>query len=212
MSKASDHAYRTIRTKILDGSLAPGIQLTEEDVADLCGVSRTPVRTAIQRLQTEMFLDKTDSQRTFVSKWSDDSIEDLFVLRTMLESHVADRAARAMTDDILDRLRVCCEEGRRGIDQPEPDVECFLRQNAEFHRLILEAAGSELLATMMSRLMLVPIVYQTAQRYDRQRLVQSQDDHDELITAFEARDPAWASAIMAAHLRRARHTYFALDR
>ncbi len=56
MSKASDHAYRIVRAGILDGSLAPGSQLTEEDIAALCGVSRTPVRVAMQRLEAEMFL------------------------------------------------------------------------------------------------------------------------------------------------------------
>ncbi|QXQ07476.1 GntR family transcriptional regulator [Sphingosinicellaceae bacterium] len=208
MSKSSEHAYRIVRAGILDGSLAPGSQLTEEDIAALCGVSRTPVRVAMQRLEAEMFLARSDSNRTFVSNWSANAIEDLFMLRTMLEAHVAERAARVMTDDTIARLKTSSAASRKGIDLPVPDVDVFLHENFVFHRLILEATGSELLVTMMSRLVLVPVIHQTAQRYSRQQLEQSQTDHEEIIAAFEAHDPTWAGAIMTSHIRRARNAYF----
>jgi DNA-binding GntR family transcriptional regulator len=208
MSKISDRAYQIVRGKILDGTIRPGSQITEDDIAVLCGVSRTPVREAMQRLLADMFLERSDSQRWSVSKWSNESIEDLFAVRAMLESHVADRAARAMTDEMLTRLKATSSAIREAIALPVPDVDGFLRENAEFHRLILDAAGSELLVTMMRRLMLVPIVHQTAQRYSRRRLEQSLADHDDLISAFEAHDASLASAIMTLHIRRARLAYF----
>jgi DNA-binding GntR family transcriptional regulator len=208
MSKASDRAYEIVRASVLDGSLPAGSQLTEEDVATLCGVSRTPVREAMQRLEADMFLERNDSNRTFVSNWSNDSIDDLFELRTMLEAHTAQRAAGRMTEDVLAELRDCSAAIGVAVELPEPDIDCFLRENFRFHRLILQAAGSELLVTMVGRLVLVPVVQQTAHRYTREQLQRSQSDHLLLIAAFEARDATWAGAIMVSHLRRARHAYF----
>ena len=208
MSKASELAYQYVRGKILDGSLAPGTQLTETDIAALCGVSRTPVREAMQRLTTEMLLFKTDNQRTFVSSWSTEAVEDLFKLRTMLEAYAAERATRMMTPETLDALKQCSFTIGEGLRQRTPDVECFRRGNAEFHRLVREAVGSELPLSTLSRLILVPVFHQTVERYSREQLARSQSDHDELIAAFEAQDTAWASAIMACHVRRARQAYF----
>ncbi|MDP4927437.1 MAG: GntR family transcriptional regulator, partial [Sphingorhabdus sp.] len=56
MSRASDRAYNHIRSMILSGELQPGSQIREEALAELCGVSRTPVRDSLRRLETEMFV------------------------------------------------------------------------------------------------------------------------------------------------------------
>ena len=56
MSRASDRAYNHIRNMILSGELQPGVQIREEELAELCGVSRTPVRDALRRLEAELFV------------------------------------------------------------------------------------------------------------------------------------------------------------
>ena len=207
MSKATDRAYDHIRAAILDGTLTPGSQLTETDVAELCGVSRTPVREAMGRLEAEMFIERTDSQRSFVSDWSDDDIEDLFTLRTMLESYAAARAVRNVTAAMLVELQATSTAIARAIHMVPPDIDMFLHENAIFHRLIIEAAASHRLGIMMARLVLVPVVHQTAHRYSQAQLERSLADHDEIIAAFAARDPQWAQAIMTSHIRRAFHAH-----
>lgn len=207
MSKATDRAYAQIRAAILDGTLPPGGQLTESDVAELCGVSRTPVREAMSRLEAEMFIERTDSQRSFVSNWSDDDIEDLFTLRTMLESYAASRAVRNVTGETLAQLQKTSAAIAQAIHRVPPDIDTFLQENAIFHRLIIEAAASPRLGAMMARLVLVPIVHQTAQQYTQAQLERSLADHDEIIAAFEARDPQWAQAVMTSHIRRAFHAH-----
>ena len=207
MSKATDRAYDRVRTAILDGTLAPGAQLTETDIAELCGVSRTPVREAMGRLEAEMFIERTDSQRSFVSNWSDDDIEDLFTLRTMLESYAAGRAVRNVTAATLTDLQATSIAIARAIRSDPPDIDAFLRENAIFHRLIIEAAASPRLGTMMARLVLVPVVHQTAHQYSQAQLERSLADHDEIIAAFEARDAHWAQAVMTSHIRRAFHAH-----
>ena len=85
MSRASDTAYRKIRSFILSGEAHPGMQLTEERLADISGVSRTPVRDAVRRLENEMLLVRSASKRLSVADWSDDEIDEMFTLRAMLD-------------------------------------------------------------------------------------------------------------------------------
>ena len=207
MSKASDRAYDAIKAKILSGNLAPGVQLKEEELAEICGVSRTPVRDAMQRLESEMFIQRSDSQRSYVSEWSMDAIEELFTLRTMLESHAAGRAAERVDTKTLKLIKDNVFKIDAALDRPLPDVDAFLAANAEFHALIIGAAASDRLAQMINRLVLQPIVHRTALRYDPEQLRRSLSEHVEIVAALEARDPGWASAVMTSHIRRAFHVY-----
>ena len=200
MSKASNHAYKTIRGAIVGGVLAPGSQIKEEEIAQLCGVSRTPVRHALDRLEAEMFIRRNDSQRSYIAEWTLDEIEDVYMLRTMLEA----QAARLAADRASDRVRSMLGENNEAM---RLDVEAFLRHNAAFHMLILEGAASERLAAMLNRLVLLPLVDRTARRYDAHQIRRSLADHVEIATAISRRDGDWASAIMTAHIRRAFHVY-----
>lgn len=207
MSKASLRAYEVIREGILSGQFEAGSQLKEEEIAEICGVSRTPVRDAMNRLESEMYIHRTDSQRSFVSDWSKDDIEELFTLRTMLEGYAASRAASRMTPQILEALIASNNAVDLAISAEEPDVDEFLRQNGIFHGLIMDAAASHRLATIMNRVMLQPIVHRTAMRYDREHLVRSHAEHIEAVAALQRGDADWASAVMTAHIRRAYHIF-----
>lgn len=207
MSKASDRAYLQIRAMILSGELPSGSRLSEEQLAESCGVSRTPVRDALRRLEAEMFIRRTDSQRSFVADWSIDDVEDAFTLRGMLEGHAAARAAKRIDPAQLQRLKKHNRAIGETVRQDDPDVPSFLEHNRAFHATILEAAGSQRLSGMLARLVEQPVVLRTARHYDREDLLRSWREHDELLLAFARRDAAWAQAIMAGHIRRAFHSY-----
>lgn len=207
MSRASDRAYDEIKRQILNGILAPGAQLKEEELAVICGVSRTPVRDAMHRLEAEMFIQRSDSQRSYVSNWSLADIDELFTLRTMLEGHAAAQAAERVTPDMLVELHRNVAAIDAAIDKPLPDVDAFLAKNAQFHALIIRAAASDRLAHMINRLVLQPIVHRTALRYDADQLRRSLAEHVEIVAALEAHDADWARAVMTSHIRRAFHVY-----
>lgn len=207
MSKASDHAYRHIRDEILVGNLAPGEQLREEQLAEGCGVSRTPVREALRRLEAERFVRRNESQRTFVNDWSFDEIEEGFALRAILEGRAASRAAVRISDEQVERLDGHNRAIDKAIRQPSIDVQSFLDHNRAFHAIVLEAAGSANLALLLTGIVEQPIVARTARQYDVQQIARSVAEHDELVLAFRRRDPEWAEAVMTAHIRRAFHAY-----
>lgn len=207
MSKASDRAYQYIRGEILEGTLAPGEQLREEQLATACGVSRTPVRDALRRLESEQFVRRNESQRTFVAEWSLDDIEEGFVLRGMLEGHAAARAARRIDEAAIARLCAHNREIDKAAQRTPPDVSAFLEHNRAFHAIILEKAGSARLAVLLGGIVEQPIIVRTARQYDRDQILQSRAEHDELVAAFRRRDPEWARAVMTSHIRRAFHAY-----
>ncbi len=207
MSRASDRAYNQIRSMILSGALSPGAQIREEQLAETCGVSRTPVRDALRRLEAELFVKRNESQRSFVADWSLDDMEDSFTLRGMLEGHAARRAATRISWDQLERIRTINTALRRAVDKAEPDVPAFLDHNRQFHGIILATANSDRLTNMLSRIIEEPIVLRTALQYDRENLIRSYYEHHELLDAFARRDGDWAEAIMLGHIRRAFHAY-----
>ena len=207
MSRASDRAYSHIRSMILSGELQPGLQIREEALAELCGVSRTPVRDALRRLEAELFIRRNESQRSFVADWSLDDLEEAFQLRAMLEAYAAKRAALRISWDQLARLRSHNDAIKQAIGASKPDIPRFLDHNRHFHAIILEASGSERLAGMLAQVTEQPVVLRTAQQYDLENLRRSHHEHEELVMAFDNRDGEWAAAVMTAHIRRAFHAY-----
>lgn len=207
MSKASDRAYSQIRAMILSGELAPGSQIREEQLAESCGVSRTPVRDALNRLESELLIRRSESQRSFVADWSIDDVEDAFILREMLEGLVARRAADRIDPDSLRALHQLNAQIGHTVQTDRPDIQAFLGYNRDFHGIILEVAGSPRLAAALGQLIEQPVVWRTAQNYDAENLLRSHREHDELLAAFARGDGNWAEAVMRAHIRRAFHAY-----
>jgi DNA-binding GntR family transcriptional regulator len=207
MSKASDRAHAQIRAMILSGELPAGAALREEQLAEMCGVSRTPVRDALRRLEAELFIHRSESQRSYVADWSLDDVEDAFVLRGMLEGLAAKRAASRISQEQLARLHAENRKIGEAVDRPTPDVTAFLEHNRNFHTIILEAANSPRLANVLGRIIEQPVVWRTAQHYDRENLIRSHREHEEILLAFARADGEWAESVMAGHIRRAFHTY-----
>ncbi|MEO0056783.1 MAG: hypothetical protein RIT17_219, partial [Pseudomonadota bacterium] len=180
MSRASEQAYAKIRAHLLSGILKPGEQLTEDQLAQITGVSRTPVREALRRLEDELLLVRSESKRLFVADWSRDDIEEMFTLRQMLECHAAERAARRMTQGQVAQMEAINTDLKAAIAQPAPDVGRFLEANRNFHDAIIEAADSPRLGQMLAKLVEAPVVLRTARTYSLEDLHQSARDHDEL--------------------------------
>ncbi|MBI1404358.1 MAG: FCD domain-containing protein [Porphyrobacter sp.] len=207
MSRASDTAYQAIRAHLISGAAKAGEQLTEDQLSQIAGVSRTPVREAVRRLVDELLLVRSESKRLFVADWSRDDIEEMFTLRQMLECHAAERAARRLSRTQVEELAAVNRRLRDAIAGDAPDVARFLEANRAFHEAIIDAAHSPRLGQLLGKLVEAPVVLRTARNYSLEDLRQSARDHDELVAAFAARDAEWARAVMGSHLRRAFHTF-----
>ncbi len=93
MARAAEKAYSAVRERILRGIYPPALRITEQEIADSTGVSRTPVREALRRLQAEGLVTVIANQGALVTEWSPHDTDDVFELRALLEPYGAARAA-----------------------------------------------------------------------------------------------------------------------
>lgn len=208
MSKAADLAYIRIRQRIIAGEYPAGAHLKEEQVAEETGVSRTPVREALRRLNTEHLVKFVPNRGAYVTSWSTEDIEEIFTLRALLEGHAAARAATRITKTEITELAMCVEEIDRQLPgQIERERLAILGANHRFHSIVLGAAHSERLTKAMSWLVEIPLILRTFERYAPKDLERSNTHHRELIDAFSCKDPRWARSVMDTHLRSAFRLY-----
>jgi DNA-binding GntR family transcriptional regulator len=208
MSKAAEHAYRTIRESILSGEFAPNSRLKETELVEKCGYSRTPVREALRRLAAEDFIAINRNQGAQVKAWSAAEIDDLFQLRALLEGYTAARASHHIS---LIQLNII-QDAIHAMDAvlasdktPEKKMEDFLEFNQIVHTTVWEAAGSERLERMLTHLIEQALVIRTARKFSIERIAQSHNHHEELLKALKAGDAEWAESIMSSHIHAARH-------
>lgn len=207
MVRAVEKAYQTVRDAIIEGRYPAAARITEQEVAQAAGVSRTPVREALRRLHAEGLVDFAPNQGAVVTTWTEADSEDIFDLRAMLEAYGAQRAARrasaeqvAELRDLAERQYAECTRREEGYLQRIGDL------NSQFHRRVQEAADSPRLTTALSALIEAPLIMRTFEKYTPDDLVRSAAHHLELVRAIEARDGDWAASVMRSHILAARGT------
>ena len=170
---AGDKAYETIRALILEGRFAPGEWLREEDLTSVCGVSRTPIREAIRRLVAEGLIVKNPRFGAQVATIDAAELEEIYSLRAMVESHASSRAATRISEEQIARLKELASVMERAATAGDEAIRTrYTHANAEFHRIILEAAHSPRLSKMAALLVELPLTLRTLANYtleDRQR-------------------------------------------
>lgn len=206
--RAADRAYATVRDGILNGIYAAGSRLTEIEVAQTAGVSRTPVREALRRLHAEGLLNFEPNHGAVVAAFELEDAEEIFELRALLEPVCARRAAERATPAVIAELRALSE---RQIQESSRRASGYLGRigelNDQFHRLIQRAADSPRLAKTLAGLIEAPLILRTFAQYAAGELQRSADQHLELVQAIEAHDGAWAHSVMHAHILAGRATY-----
>lgn len=208
MATATDKAYEKIGDLILSGHFEPGDHLSEEELSRITGVSRTPVRDALRRLETEYFVTIRPNQGAEVAVWDARDIQDLFHMRAMLEGMAASRAAERGSAKNIAKMQAHVDAIAIAIEsKPKPDVAKFLSENRNFHRALLEAAQSPRLNAAISNLIAPAIVARTAQTFSKEDLIRSNTHHQELVDAIRVGDRDFADSMMQTHIRTAAKSY-----
>jgi len=208
MTRAIDRAYDAIRSAILARKFAVGSQLTEQDLALELGVSRTPVREALRRLGAEGLVEFTSSQRASVATWEQGDIGEMFRMRALIEGFVCSLAAVRIEPAALATLQALAEQiETEADDRSDGYLERISGHNNAFHKLILEASGSDRFARILASIVDLPIVLRTFHLYSTDELRRSCRHHREIIDSFIARDPEWARSVMESHIYAARASF-----
>jgi DNA-binding GntR family transcriptional regulator len=192
--------YRQLRDEITSGALLPGSPLREIPLASRFGVSRTPVREALRRLEQDRLL--TPGDRGMVVRAIDhQEVVQIYEMRVVLESEAAGHAARDRRTADLVRLEGLLERDRSLAD---PDDSIRIRTNLEFHTAIWHATHNPVLVDLLERLTthLVHIPHSTLSVGDRWH--GALDEHARILAAIRERDEATARTVAAEHMTTAR--------
>jgi DNA-binding GntR family transcriptional regulator len=212
MAAATEQTVARLRRFILEGDLEPGARLQEVELAAQLGVSRTPVREALRELASQGLVEILPHRGARVTRWSAKDLTEIYELRSMLESHAAERAATRMSGEEVEDLVALCEKmeicARHGRKHDLVQLSDF---NGEFHSRILEAADSSRLATMIASVVQIPLVIRTFTRYSPEALARSMSHHRELAAAIGANSPEWAGTVMRSHIIAARTALLKAD-
>ncbi|MGI3211305.1 GntR family transcriptional regulator [Roseovarius tibetensis] len=142
---AHDRIYRGLRSRIMYGEIAPGQAMTLRGIAAEFDVSMTPAREALRRLSAEGALTLSQSGRVSTPELTNDRIEELAALRSLLEVELASRALPRAHIALIDRLQTI--NARIAEDIARQDAVAYIRRNLEFHRtLYLRAQAPAMLA------------------------------------------------------------------
>lgn len=206
--KAVNKAYDILRAGIIEGTYPPGSRVTEQEIALASGVSRTPVREAMGKLQAEGLLQVLPHQGAVVRTWSDSDAEEIFELRALVESYVVQRAAERASSEELAELRRAAEEQYAEVCSRKAGyMERIADVNDRFHKLLQNAARSERLKTILATLAEAPLVFETFRDYSEEELQRSARHHLEIVEALECGDQTWAASVMRSHVLAARTTF-----
>lgn len=205
-------AQLEIRDLILNGKLRPGERLSELSMVELLGVSRTPVRTALVRLEEEGLLEAIPSGGFAVREFSERDIFDAIELRGTLEGLAARLAAeRGVSDNDLEPVRECLLNIDRVLARAPLSVDAFseyVELNVTFHQLLVGLAGSHIIAREAERVSALPfaspsalVMAQSVGADGRRVLLIAEEQHRCVVEAIERREGARAESIMREHAR-----------
>jgi DNA-binding GntR family transcriptional regulator len=195
--------YEALIELIVNRTLKPGQHLVEVELAEYLGVSRQPVREALQRLQTEGWVDLRPAQGAFVHMPTEEEADQLLSVRSVLETHSARLAAERATEKDVARLWELQNEGVDAL--AAEDVERLGAANASLHACITELSGNAVLAEMIGMVDRRVRWYYTP--IARPRGNDAWHEHADLINAIADKDADTAGRIMADHTGRTRQAY-----
>lgn len=192
--------YDALVELIVTGALQPGQHLVESELAVQLGVSRQPIREALQRLQSEGWVDLRPAQGAFVHEPTDAEVDQLLAVRCLLETESARLAARSAAPELVAQLRSVLSKGTAAL--AAEDMDTVVTANTELHGLITELSGNAVLAE------LIGLVERRVRWYftplARIRGAESWHEHADLIAAIEQGDEDTAAAIMRRHTEHTR--------
>lgn len=214
-SSQTDRAVLGIRDLVLRGEYPAGERLTEAELADRLGVSRTPIRAALQKLEEEGLLDAVLPTGYAVRSFSETDLDDAIEVRGTIEALAARLAAeRGVSRLVIDDMRACLaviDEVLAEKHVDEAHLNRYAAANERFHQLLLDASGSEMVKRSLKRVVSLPFASPNAFVLAQARipdafglLIIAQAQHHDIVDAIEAHAGARVEALVKEHARIAR--------
>ena len=197
-NRAATKVFQGVEEEIATGQLKDGSKLDEASIAKRFSVSRTPVREALQQLVGSGMAIKIPKRGCFVKAPSLREMIEMFEVMSELEGMCARLAARRMSEQLLEGLKIANAGCKRAIETSDSDL--YYSENVAFHECIYEACGNSYLANETRQLRRRLQSYRRLQLRVRGRMSQSLKEHDQIIEAIEAGDAGKADQVSREHV------------
>lgn len=194
-----EQAYQKLMAAIQSGALKPGTRLRESELAEWLGSSRTPVREALNRLQTEGLVVQEPRRGMIIAQLDHNMVAELYVMREVLEGTAARLAARHASDVEIAMLREIAERDKAFDNDPVK----LARNNRLFHETLYRASHNRYLLKTLSMLReSMALLGQTTLTLAG-RSETAFNEHDAIVSAIEKHDASAAEEACRAHIRAA---------
>ena len=206
----SDLAYKHLSDKLLNGQLTPGQKISEPALAKQLGISRTPVREAIQRLQNEGLLQQVPSSGTYVAQTNRVPLIETYEIRLALETMAVRKVAERIRPRDLAKLKKCCDQmksiintmQKKKIDGIEGDLLVkFLSADMDFHLTIMKLAGNRTALKLITDAHMRNRIFGYLCRYrDLDHARQTLSVHSNIVKAVTEHDADAAYKLLYDHI------------
>ena len=192
----SDRAYQKLYEAIRSGQLAPGTRIRETEIAELVGLSRTPVRDAIKRLENDGLIEHQPRIGAVVKSLSHQEVVELYEMRAVLERTAASMAAKHASKAEIEEMKELNSSMLKASGNPRE----VARLNELFHRCIFNAARNRFLLASFQSLSNALLVLGPTTLEGIPRIKSVCEKHDLIIDAMEARDEKRAAEAAGSHI------------
>ncbi|MDU2197656.1 MAG: GntR family transcriptional regulator [Peptostreptococcaceae bacterium] len=196
-----DVVFENLREAILEGKLKPGQRLMEVQLAEQLGVSRTPVREAIRKLELEGLVVMLPRKGAYVANMSLKDVIDVLEVRASLEGLSASLAAERISDIDLKRLKKIAEEFKESTINA--DIETLLKKDVEFHECIFKAANNKKLTQVINSLWEQVYRFRVTYISDYDSSLSIVEEHKNILSAIEKGDCELAKKYATEHIEKA---------
>ena len=183
-----------IRDAIISGSLKAGSRVSEPELADRYGISRTPIREAFRQLESEGYLTVIPRRGAVVSEFSQKDVEDFYAIKSILEGYAARQACMKLTDKELDKLQA--NNDRLAELADHNDIKTFFKIHNDFHDMFIKAADNEKLRELITSVVarFQRLRFTSLSLPGRMKIVIQ--EHGKIIEAFRRRDAETAEMLV----------------
>jgi DNA-binding GntR family transcriptional regulator len=192
-----------IRSAIKSGILQPRERLMEIQMAEELGVSRTPIREALRKLELEGFIVMVPRKGAYVADLSFKDIADVFEIRAALEGLAAGLAAERITEEELEAMERLLVEKREAITNN--DISKLVEVDTRFHELLYQASRNERLSSIISNLREQIQRFRLTSLSFPGRMKDSLSEHKKIVEAIQSRDSQIARFVAQEHIENAEH-------
>ncbi len=194
-----DIVFQTLRNAIITGELQPGERLMETQLGERLGVSRTPIREAIRKLELEGLVVMVPRKGAQVAQFTEKDIQDVLEVRGALEALAAKIACKRMDDRAFLKLQLAIAE--YSYAAKNKDLEMMIEKDVEFHEIIVGATQNDKLIQIFNNLREQVNRYRITYLKNTEDAESVQAEHLEILEALKNKDEELASSLASKHIQ-----------